>query len=611
MSLRGLLARPEAIVVLLALAATASGLGNGFVYDDVPIILQNPVVRHAESVGRIWSSSYWPAGLLYRPLTIQMFALQWAAGGGSTIVFHAVSVLLMMLVALLFWRLARQVLPPLPALVAGALFAVHPVHAESVANVVGQAELMATALILLAVERYLVWRGKGPLGPQHRAALALLTLLAIFSKETGYVIPALFVAAEIFLMKRGDAWRSRVAELAPVLLLQAAAVAAAILVRVIVLGPTPGAGPATALRDLPPLHRMVGMLAVVPEWARLLLWPAHLLAEYSPPGVAVTAPFGVPHALGLALLVTAIGILVLTWRRHPVIAFGLGWVGIALFPVSNVLTTTGVILAERTLFLPSAGAMLALGGILALVVPRLELAKAPVRNGGFLLIGTIILAGVIRSVERQLVWKEQAGFIRRLAADATASYRAHLIASNYYSETGRYRAAERAAARAYELFKEDPQVYEQYGQTMRRQGRCDEALPVLSEAVERFPDRTVARSRLIECALALGDTARARELAREAVRIGQPEFERTVARLRASAPPTPLVALDDARARCLHRAVRHHDRLAGLHCAALEVARAAGPAVDHLALGGGNADREDGRRGWQAGRCDPAPGSCG
>jgi hypothetical protein len=531
MRLRRLLARPEVLIAGLALAASASGLGNGFVYDDVPIILQNPVVRHVESVGRIWNSPYWPAGLLYRPVTVQLFAAEWAIGGGRPVIFHVVSVLLMMLTAVLFWRLAHRTLPPLPALAAAALFAVHPVHAESVANVVGQAELLATALTLLILERYLAWRESGPFGVLRRMGLTVLTLLAIFSKETGYVIPVLLVATEIFLVVRGSPWRRRVAELAPVLLLQAAAVIAAILLRVIVLGPTPGAGPAAALRNLPPLHRILGMLAVVPEWARLLLWPAHLLAEYGPPGVAVTGPFGAAHGLGLVLLMTALGILVLTWRRHPVVAFGLGWVGIALFPVSNVLTTTGVILAERTLFLPSAGAMLALGGVFALVVPRLTASRTPVRNGGFLLIGAVILAGMLRSSERQLVWKEPAGFIRRLEADAPASYRAHLVASNYYSESGRLGAAERALARAYGLFKGDPIVFEQYGQILRRQGRCAEALPILADGVGRFPDRTVARSRLIECALAVGDTARARDLAEEAVRLGQPEFGNTVRRL--------------------------------------------------------------------------------
>ena len=526
-----LLARPWIAIAGLALAASASGLGNGFVYDDVPIILQNPVIRHVESIGRIWGSAYWPAGLLYRPLTTQLFAAEWAVGGGRRVVFHVVSVLLMMLVAVLFWRLARRILPAASALAAAAFFAVHPVHAESVANVVGQAELLATALTLFVIERYLVWRERGPLVLGHRVALAALTLAAIFSKETGYVIPPLLLAAEVFLVRRGDSWRSRFGALGPVLLLQGAAVITAVLVRIIVLGPTPGAGPAVAIRDLAPARRIVGMLSVVPEWARLLVWPVHLQAEYGPPDLAVTAPFSLPHALGIALLAAALALLMCAWRRAPVIAFGLAWVGLALFPVSNVLTTTGVILAERTLFLPSAGAMFVLGGLFAVWQPWLGRRGSMLRPVVLTLLGALVLAAVVRSSERQLVWREQAGFIRRLETDAPTTYRAQLVASNYYSETGRYPPAERAAANAYRLFKGDPQVFEQYGQTLRAQGRCAEALPVLEDGVRRFPDRTVARSRLIECSLATGDTTRALSVAGEGVRMGLSEFSGTLKRL--------------------------------------------------------------------------------
>lgn len=535
------LRRPEVIVALLALAASASSLGNGFVYDDVPIILQNRIVHNLGASERIWHTAYWPAGLLYRPLTIQLFALQWAAGGGSPIVFHVVSLLLMMLVALLFWRLARRILPPVPALAASALFAVHPVHVESVGNVVGQAELLAAAFALLAVERYLAWRKEGALGPGRRTALAAVTLAAIVSKETGYAIPLLLAAAEFLPAGRGAGWREKFRALAPTMFLQVGVASAAVLIRIIVLGPTTGAGPSVAFQGLSTGARIAGMLSVVPEWVRLMIWPAHLQAEYGPPGIPIRELFGPQHLLGVLLLALMVLLYFGTRRRVPVVAFGLGWLAITLLPVSNLLTPTGVVLAERTLFLPSAGAMLAMGGGLALLLPRLERRGARVAHAAWLLLAVLVLAGAIRSSARQPAWKEPAGFARLLEADAPTTYRAHVVASNFYSETGQYQAAERAARRALDLYQGDPRIYEQLGQMLRRQGRCREALPVLADGVRRFPDGTVIRSRLIECALAVGDTARARDLAEEAVRLGQSEFNGTIRRLeqRASHPQSP------------------------------------------------------------------------
>ena len=535
------LRRPEAIVVLLALAASASSLGNGFVYDDVSIVFQNRIVHNLGASEQIWHTAYWPAGLLYRPLTIQLFAVQWAAGGGSRIVFHAFSVLLMILVALLFWRLARRVLPRDPALAAAALFAVHPVHVESVGNVVGQAELLAAGFALLAIERYLAWRKEGGLHLGRRVALAAVTLAAIASKETGYAIPLLLVAAEVLVAGRGSDWRDKYRALAPTMLLQLGVTAAAVLIRIIVLGPTTGAGPSVAFEGLSNGGRIAGMLSVVPEWARLMIWPAHLQAEYGPPGIPMREVFGPAHLLGVLLLALTVLLYVVSRRHAPMVAFGLGWFAITILPVSNLLTPSGVVLAERTLFLPSAGAMLVVGGGLSLLLPRLEARGVRAAQFAWALLAGVVLAGAIRSGWRQLTWKEQAGFFRKLEADAPRTYRAQLAASNFYSEIGQYQAAERAARRAFELYRGDPQVHEQLGQMLRRRGRCVDALPVLTDGVRRFPDRTLARSRLIECALAVGDTARALAVAVEGVRFGRTEFNSTIRRLdpRASPPRGP------------------------------------------------------------------------
>jgi protein O-mannosyl-transferase len=529
--------RPGLLVAAVAVVAAVGTLANGFVYDDIPIILENPVLHQLASAGTIWRSGYWPAGLLYRPITSQLFAVEWAIGGGRPWLFHAVNLLLAVATALAFWRLAVRLLPTLPALLAALLFAAHPVHVESVANVVGQAELLASLFTLVAVERYIAWSAEGALSPPRRWCLAALTLLAILSKETGYVVPLLLAAAELTVARTANRRAVPARELAPAFLLQMGVVVGAILVRIAVLGPTPAAGPAVALRSLAPADRIVGMLAVVPEWLRLLFWPAHLQAEYGPPALAVTGTWGVPHTLGLALLLAAAAAVSVTWRKVPVLAFGLAWTAIALLPVSNLLTATGVILAERTLLLPSAGAMLVAGGALAVLLGMLEARGRRVARGALVAAGmALVAAGAIRSCLRAPAWRTPEEFFPRLEADAPRTYRAHLVASVFYSTSGRYGEAERAARQGLALYQGDPQLYEQLGQVLRVERRCVEAIPILREGVRRFPDRTVARSRLIECKLAVADTAGARAVAEEAVRLGYTEFASAVWRLDPTRP---------------------------------------------------------------------------
>jgi hypothetical protein len=510
-----------AVAGLAAIVAIPS-LWNRFVYDDVQVIVENRLVQSLASAPDIWTSSYWPVGGLYRPLTIQLFNLEWALGGGNPVVFRVGSLLLAALVTFLVWRLAGRILEPLPAAIAASLFAVHPVHVETVANTVGQSELLAALFTLLAVERYLAWRVQGRLDAGRRLALAGLTLLAIFSKETGYVAPLLMGAAELTIFRAPR----RIA--LPVFGLQAGAVSAALLIRLTVLGSLSGETPSAALQGLGILARARGMLAIVPEWARLSFWPAHLQGEYGPPALSVAnAPAGKTLG-GAVLLIGALALVGWGWRRRKTVALGVIWIAVAIFPVSNLLAPTGIILAERTLFLPSVGAVLLVAALGSALAPRVPRAVRLAMGTGAV---ALVLVGALWSSRRALVWRSQSIFFAGLVEDAPRTYRAHYVASRFHYGERRFGEAERAARHALELYQADHKVYDQLGQVLRAMDRCAEAVPILAEGVRVAPRETTIRSRLIECRLAVGDTAGARSAALEGVEAGQSEFAGTLRRL--------------------------------------------------------------------------------
>ena len=516
--------RAEIGLAALAAIVALPSLANGFVYDDIPIIVENPLVHQLGALDA-WRSSYWPVGELYRPLTLQLFSLQWALGGGRPWIFHAVSLLLVALTAVMVYRLAARLLPEAGAIAAGALFAVHPVHVEAVASVVGQSEMLSAVFALFAVERYIRWREPGGLTARRRIALAGCTLLAIAAKETGYVVPLLLAAAECCRPRRD---RRGVTE---VFALQAAAVVLGLVVRFNTLGSLAGTLPSASFNGLSDFQRAIGMLLVVPEWARLLLWPARLQAEYGPPALPLEAPFGAMHGLGVMLLAAAVALVLWGWRRNRPVAFAALWAGIALLPVSNVLSAAGLVLAERTLFLPSVGVVLLLGAAVAALLERWPTGQRGARVMLSTAAALLLVTAGVHSALRQRVWRSEEAFFGQLTLDAPRSYRAHLMASKYYFSGRRYSEAEAAARTALALYQNDPRVHEQLGQILRVQGRCAEALPVLRAGVTRFPDGTIVRSRLIECALAVGDTAGARAMAEDAVALGYREFESTLKRL--------------------------------------------------------------------------------
>ncbi|MGH7561188.1 MAG: tetratricopeptide repeat protein, partial [Gemmatimonadales bacterium] len=244
-------------------------------------------------------------------------------------------------------------------------------------------------------------------------------------------------------------------------------------------------------------------------------------AEYGPPALALTPRLGLRHLLGAGLLAAWAGLVVGGLRRRPPLAFALVWTALALLPVSNLLPS-GVILAERTLFLPSAGMMLAAG--VAWDALR-ERAGQPLARAG-LGAATALVAGLglVKSWDRSAVWRDQDTFFDQLPKDAPRTYRAHKVVAQHLVHSGRRREAEGAWRRALELYEGDPVVREELGQLYRARGRCDLALPVLEAGLANHPDRTTLRSRFIECARATGDTAAARAAAEAGIRRGNDEF---------------------------------------------------------------------------------------
>jgi hypothetical protein len=104
-----------ALVLVVALAASASGLGNLFAYDDIPIIVENPMVTQLHGLGEYLVDSYWGpsrGNSLYRPLTVIAYALEWAVGGGSAFPFHLANVVLYAATAVAVLALFRQLPAP-------------------------------------------------------------------------------------------------------------------------------------------------------------------------------------------------------------------------------------------------------------------------------------------------------------------------------------------------------------------------------------------------------------------------------------------------------------------------------------------------------------------
>jgi len=206
-------------------------------------------------------------------------------------------------------------------------------------------------------------------------------------------------------------------------------------------------------------------------------------------------------ALGALLLAAAI-----SWRRRPLTFLGLAWFAIAIFPVSNLVLPTGVMIAERTLFLPSVGlAMIVVDGIAWMMTRPWHLYR-PVRLAAAVALGLVLGAGILRSAERMVTWRNRGYFLAAQVHDAPLSYRAHLSWGILLYSIGDPADGEAEVRHAWDLHTDglDP-FFETARKLQREDGECAPALVLYGRLIERLPARSDVRAGYAACAAWLGD----------------------------------------------------------------------------------------------------------
>jgi tetratricopeptide (TPR) repeat protein len=483
-----------AAVAAVALAASLSGLWNGFAYDDLFVVVENPAVHSLRAPWHFFAESYWgPArgeDALYRPLVVLAFSLQWAAGSGAAWVFHAVNIALAAVTAVLVLALLRQLLPAGPALAGAVLFAAHPVHVEAVANVVGQAELWVGAALVGALALYARDRRLGEVRPTTQGAILVLYALALAAKEHGIVLPALVVALELAGRQRSFAAApSATAQLRGLVLALALVAVGYLALRQALLGVITGDSPYWGIRAFGLVERATVMLALVPEVVRLLLWPARLYADYSPGHTPILPTLGLAHLPGIAILGAVAAGLVFAWRRQAVLPLlAAAWFVIAWSPTSNIAFPSGVLLAERTLYLPSVAVALLVGWGATHAQHWPPAARGTMIASFLGLVGL----GTVHSAVRTRVWTDNPTLFSTLAVEAPTNFRGRFALGEYYAGGGRWSVADTLFQQALALNPDQLPARLSYLQELVMHGRCDRALPIVQAVRREHPNSTQA-----------------------------------------------------------------------------------------------------------------------
>lgn len=443
---------------LAALIVYACTIAGTYIYDDVAIVRDDPRVQQPARWAELWTQPYFPTAArgatvdqLYRPLVSTSFAVQQWLGGDRPWAFHLVNVLLHMGVSAIVALLGARLGGLAAGWVAGILFAVHPVHVEAVAGLVGRCELMCALAILLGI--YLFLRA-GPMTFARVFGIWACFVVALLSKEQGVLFPLLLLAAAPLRRDEPKAKNARQLRLWFIVLI-CWTLAAYLLIRQPI---APVLWDRQFLDwDVNPLVRSVGRdrllmpFVLLGRYVALLAFPAGMSIDYGTTVIGWKASFRDPY-LYLGFIVAFIwvaGVIVSLSRRNWAMLFCLLATAVCYAMVGNILLLIGTIFGERLIYLPSAFALIAIA---------MALARLP-RRVWVLVTAALAIAGGIRACVYARQWNNRLSFYQASVAAQPKSERVYSLLWHEYEQAGNGQAARQVAE---EARRQTPECWQSY-----------------------------------------------------------------------------------------------------------------------------------------------------
>ena len=483
-----------AALCLLVAVSYFPALSAGFIWDD--LILTRATPLHTWSgLAQIWFGShelnqyeahYWP--LLYT-----LFWLEHKLWGLAPLGYHLVNLLLHTGVVLLLWRLLWRLGVP-GAWFAAAVFAVHPLHVESVAWVIGRKDILATLFYLSSVLAYIrcveTPRGERRGGP-YLLAVALF-VLGLLSKSITITLPA-----ALLLWHWWRHGRVTLADFSRTLPFFLVGLGITLAEYVYYIGNQPTAFAYS------PLERGLIAARALAFYAGKLLWPAGLTGVYPrwEPGIGDLLAWGC--AAGFAAVVAVLW----HWRRRlgrgPLV--GVLFFAVALSPVLGFVDFGYMLssfVADRYQYLAGIGLIAVVVAAACRACQRgLGALPAHRTRPARLAIGAV--GAAILAVAGLLTWnhaglyRDPVTFFGHVIAHNPQARDAHHTLGNYLQTEGRYREAHAAYDTALELRPDSPDLLNNIGVLLARQDRHEEAIARFREVLRLNPQHRTAVQSLV------------------------------------------------------------------------------------------------------------------
>jgi tetratricopeptide (TPR) repeat protein len=449
----------------------ANHFRNGFHFDDSHAIVDNVYVRDMRHIPRYFvdatTFSVLPWNQTYRPLLQTTFAIDYRLGGYNPTIFQIDTfiwyLLLIVTMAAVFTAITDDFVT---ALAGTAIFALHPVGAETVNYVVQRGVVMSTLGVVAALGVYIRWPSQ-----RTRGWYLLPLVCAGLAKPPALVFP-LLLAAYVALFEP----RQRLTQaIAPSL-----AVAVALAWWLWLNNP-----PSASTGAPDPAAYLWTQPFVALRYFSLFFVPVGLSADNDWPLLSGPAD---PRAIAGLLFVAALA--AAAWRlakrdtTRPV-AFGLAWFVVALLPTA--LTPVAEVANDHRMFFPFVGLSLAVSSAATLWLRRG--APSPARDISIAALLAGILIGEAAAVHaRNQVWRSEESLWRDVTLKSPRNGRGWMNYGLTRLASGDSSGAILAFERARELTPNYPLLYVNFGVALGHVGRAKEAEDHFLRAVSLAPE---------------------------------------------------------------------------------------------------------------------------
>lgn len=506
----------RAALAAITVAAYVGVWRNGFVsWDDPSYVSENPHVL----AGLTWSGVRWAftstQGGNWHPLTWLSHMADVQLFGADPGMHHAIALVLHIVNAvLLFGALFRMTGAAGRSAFVAALFAVHPLHVESVAWAAERKDVLSTLFWMLGIAAYVAYTER----PHARrfALVAIAFVLGLMTKAMVVTLPFVLLLLDLWPLARhkGSTWVALVREKVPLIGL-------AFVLSVVAFLAQRHAGATAQLAGVPAGLRVGNALVSYVRYVGKTVWPAGLAALY---------PF--PESLqgwkiaSAAIALAAVSALAIGSRvRRPYVTVGWFWYVGTLVPVIGFVQVGYQAMADRYTYIPSIGLfIIAAWGADELLAswPRRRLVGATAAAAAILTCAFLTHAQVLVWRDGVTLWSHTVDVTSRnfiaqtnlgyeLARhgrfdEAVVQYRAALATSPGYvlarqnlglalSEEGKYGDAIDAFQKALRLEPGNAVMHADLGLALANAQRDSEAIAQYQEALRLQPNLAVANVR--------------------------------------------------------------------------------------------------------------------